>query len=257
MRGLLAAETLKVVKRRVYWIMLAILAAIMGLSAVIFLVVLPDAVPEGMPGLPVSTKPEAYVFGASQVLGQTWFPAILAVVLLGGEMSTTVWASALTRESRRWRHLLAKVVVVTAASWLAALAALALWSVVTAVVADGAGAPGVAEWAGIVVKLLLVQLTWVALGLGATALLRAMGPALGAVLGFSFLEGVLALWEPWREVTLSGASGRLIEQASAVQGGVGVGAIVDMPFGQAVAVVAGWAVVGVGLAVLGLGVRDP
>ena len=126
MRGLLAAETLKVAKRRVYWIMLAILAVIMGLSAVVILVVLPDAVPEGMPGVPVSTKPEAYVLGASQVLGQTWFPAILAVVLLGGEMSTMVWASALTREPRRWRHLLAKVVVVTAASWLAALAATSL-----------------------------------------------------------------------------------------------------------------------------------
>lgn len=257
MRGLLAAETLKVVKRRVYWIMLAILAAIVGLTAVIFLVVLPDAMPNGMPDLGVSTKPEAYVFGASQVMGQTWFPAILAVVLLGGEMSTTVWASALTRESRRWRHLLAKVAVVTAASWLAALAALALWSVVTAVVAEGSGAPGVAEWAGLVLKLLLVQLTWVALGLGATALLRAMGPALGAVLGFSFLEGVLALWEPWREVTLSGASGRLIEQTSALTGGVGFGAVVDMSFGQAVAVVAGWAVAGAALAVLGLGVRDP
>lgn len=260
MTGLLAAETLKVVKRRMYWIMLVILAALVALTAVIFLVVLPGAsVADGSPPLPRVTKPDAYAFGASQVLGQTWFPAVLAAVLLAGELSTSVWASALTREARRWRHLYVKGAVLTGASWVASLAALAVWSLITLFVADGAGVPDAGVWARILLTTLLVDATWVAIGLGGTALFRTLGPALVVVLGLSFLDGILTLWEPWREVSLGQAAGRLSEEfggAVAVAMGPDAAIGAGMGSGQALVVLLGWAVIGVGAAAAGLH-RDP
>lgn len=256
MTGLLAAETLKVVKRRMYWIMLAILAAIVALTAVIFLVVLPGVpAAAGAPPLPLVTKPDAYGFGASQVLGQTWFPAILAAVLLAGEMSTSVWASALTREARRWMHLLVKGAVLTGASWVASLAGLAVWSLITVFVAEGSGVPDAGVWARILLTTLLVDATWVAIGLGGTALFRALGPALVVVLGLSFLDGILTFWEPWREVSLGQAAGRLSEEFGAAAA-FGAPMTSMMGSGQALAVLLGWAVLGAGVAALGLH-RDP
>jgi hypothetical protein len=256
MIGLIRAEVLKLAKRRLLWVMMLIFAALLGLVAVIFLV-LPTVSPGALEGLPTIEKPLAYTFGASQALGQTWFPMVLAVVLLGGETGTSIWPSSLTRESRRWMHLIAKTLVTTVAAWLANLLAIAGWALLAAIFAEGSGSPSITEWLSIAGKAGLTEFTWVALAFGATGLLRSIGPALGVALGFSFGEGILALWRPWQQISLTAASDRLIGDFGELAAGVGIGFASSMSFGQALAVVLGWALLGVGLAILGLQVRDP
>jgi hypothetical protein len=254
MIGLIRAELIKITGRKLWLIMTAIFVVLMAGTAVVFLV-LPSVSPEEFQGMQAIEKPEAYLFGASQALGQTWFPLILGAILLAGETSTSVWASSLTRESRRWMHLLAKLVVTSAASAAAIGMGIAAWSLVTALVAEGTGAPGLGEWVSVAWKVGLTQVTWVGLAFGMVAIFRSMGPAIGVVLGFSFLDGILGLWEPWREVSLSIASSRLVQDLSAAS--APFMPVIDMGFGQAMAIVLGWAAFGLMLALIGLEVRDP
>jgi hypothetical protein len=253
--GLLRAEFIKLVKRKLYWVMLGIFAFVMGMVAVL-LVVLPPLAPEAFEGFPGITKPDAYLFGATQAIGQTWFPVILAVVLLAGETTGTIWATSLTMESRRWMHLAAKTVVATLAAWVATLAAIGGWSLVTLLFAAGDGAPAAGEWWAVVWKTGLIEFAWVSLGLGAAAILRSIGPAIGLGLAFAFGEGILAIWRPWQRVSLSGASSAFIADLSDITGGFGIGFIGSMSVGEAAAVIFGWALVGVALAWVGLQVRD-
>ncbi|MDX1448205.1 MAG: hypothetical protein R3246_03995, partial [Acidimicrobiia bacterium] len=241
--------------RKLWWVMTAILVLLLAGTAFIF-TVLPNVSPEEFEGFPGITKPDAYLFGASQAVGQTWFPLVFAAVLLAGETSTSVWASSLTREARRWMHLFAKLVVITVASTLAMAVGIAAWSGVVAFFAEGSGTPGLMEWAGVAGKTLVTQTTWVALGLGVVAVFRNMGPAIGAALGFSVIDGVLALWRPWTEVSLTIAGSRLIQDLTAQPAGPFGGGI-DMGFGQALFVIAGWTMLGLLLGIVGLEVRDP
>lgn len=256
MIGLVRAELIKLVKRKIYWVMLAIFAVVMAMVAFLLLA-LPSIAPEAMEGFPGIRKPAAYTFGAAQALGQTWFPLVLGVVLLGGETGTTIWAGVLTMESRRWRHLAVRWLVVSAASWIAVAAAIAGWAVVASFLAEGSGAPSAGEWVAIAWKAALVQLTWVAIAFGATGLLRSIGPALGLALALSFGEGLFALWRPWQTVSISLAQSRLVGEFGELTSGMGLLTSGEMGFGHAVAVVLGWAAVGVGASILGLQVRDP
>ena len=79
--SLVHAEYLKLSRRKLYYTMVLILAALVGLLA-FFLLVFPRIAPEFAEGVPLLEKPEAYVFGAQQVASQTWFPLILAVIML-------------------------------------------------------------------------------------------------------------------------------------------------------------------------------
>jgi hypothetical protein len=254
--GLLRADLLKLRKRWLFWVLMAVLAVLMGLSAV-FLIVVPVVAPEAIPELPVFPLSDALLLGAQTAVGQTWFPLILAVVFLGGEVTTPIWATAITQEARRWMHLVSKLVVCTAASWLAMLLAIAGWSLLAVVFSEGEGLDS-STWFGIVWKSGVTQITWTALGLGAISLMRNMGVSIGAVLAFSIFEGVGALWEPYRNVSLTTASTALFgDLGTDVSGGFGMGFAMEMPLGQSLAVILGWTVLGVGLAILGLTVRDP
>lgn len=255
MIGLIRAEILKVTGRKLWWVMTAILVVLLAGTALIF-TVLPNVSPEEFEGFPAITKPDAFLFGASQAIGQTWFPLVFAAVLLAGETSTSVWASSLTRESRRWRHLVAKLVVISIASAAAMAVGIAAWSVVVAFFAEGSGAPSVVEWVEVAWKTLLTQATWVGLGLGVVAVFRSMGPAIGGALGFSVIDGVLGLWRPWTEVSLSIASSRLIQDFSS-QPASPFGGGIDMGFGQALVVIGAWTALGLVLGVIGLEARDP
>lgn len=254
MIGLIRAELIKITGRKLWLIMTVIFVVLMAGTAFVFLV-LPSVSPDEFQGMEAIEKPEAYMFGASQALGQTWFPLIFGAILLAGETSTSVWASSLTRESRRWMHLIAKLVVTSAASAVAIAMGIGAWSVVTVLVAEGSGAPGLGEWASLAWKVGLTQVTWVGLAFGMVAIFRSMGPAIGMVLGFSVLDGVLALWEPWTEVSLSIASSRLVQDLSAAT--APFMPEIGMGFGQAMAIVLGWTAFGLMLALIGLEVRDP
>ena len=256
MTGLIRAEIIKITGRKLWWIMTAILLVLMVGIAFVF-TVLPDVDPEAFQGFPGLEKPDAYTFGATQAIGQTWFPLVFAAVLLAGETSTSIWAASLTKESRRWRHLVAKLVVYTVASTVALLVGIAGWSAVVTVLAEGSGAPGVGVWLGIVWKTGLTQLTWVGLALGFVALFRNMGPAIGIALGFSFVDGILALWEPWQEVSLGIASSRLIQDLDSLPDAFGGALAGGMGFVQALLVVFAWAGLGVFLGLIGLETRDP
>jgi hypothetical protein len=255
MIGLLKAEARKLIKRKIYWVMTLILALLVGFLAFIFFV-LPNLVPDT--GIPEIRKPEAFLFGAQQVAGQTWFPLIMAAMMLGGEVATTAWAASLTRNSRRWQHLLAKLGVLAVAAWVAMLAAIGGFAVVVALLAQGRGGPETSEWVELAWKVGVSQLTWVALGFAAAAWLRSIGPAIGAGIAFSFIDGIGALWKPWRTISLGAHASALLGSLDLdVGGGFGVAFVEDASFGKALAVVLAWTLAAAVAAVAGLQLRDP
>ncbi|HEX2153527.1 MAG TPA: hypothetical protein VHL52_06090 [Acidimicrobiia bacterium] len=252
---LLQAEVLKLFRRKAYPLMVLILAGLVGMTA-FFLVIFPRVAPGLAEGLEPIPKPEGYILGAQQVIGQTWFPLILAVMMLGTEMSGTFWATSLSRESRRLRHVLARLVVLSVASWLAVAAAIAGFSLVVAVGGVGEGAPSLGQWARIFGSALMVQVAWVAMGLGLVGLLRSVGPAIGAALAFSFGESLLGLWRPYANVSLTANSTALLGTLqegplTAFIPGAGI------PPGRAAVVVLIWSMFAVALAWWSLAYRDP
>lgn len=252
--SLLHAEYLKLSRRKLYYTMVLILAALVGLLA-FFLLIFPQIAPEFAEGVPLLQKPEAYVFGAQQVAGQTWFPLILAVVMLGSEFGSTVWATALTRDPRRSLQVSARFVVLALASLLAIAAGVAGWAIVTTLAVPGEGAPAVSEWLALVWKLALVELAWTAIGLGAVAMLRSVGPAIGAALALYFIDPILGLWGPWENVSLSAATNALFQLD--VAGGFGAlvpGADLSLP--HAIAIILGWTALGLAITWWGLHRRD-
>lgn len=256
MIGLMKAEVVKLTGRKLFPTMVVILAAFTALAA-FFLMVLGQineaAVSEG---LPLIMKPDAYILGIQQVIGQTWFPLILAVVVLGGELASTIWATSLTRESSKAKHITARLAVLTVASWLGMLIAIGVWAVLTVFLAEGSGGLDAAEWLEVVAKTGLTQVAWVGLGLGFVSLLRSIGPAIGAVLALSFGEGLLALWRPYQNVSLTGAS-------TSIFGNVGIPGAAAEIFGtgsisqlHAIAIIASWTAIGLLLTWWGLARRD-
>jgi len=253
--SLLHAEYLKLSRRRLYLVMVLILAALVGLLAFFFLVFAQIAPDVAGDEIPVVGKPEAYMFGAQQVAGQTWFPLILAVVMLGSEFGSTVWATALSRNSRRIHQISARFAVLALASWLAVGLAIAGWSVVTALFATGEGGPSTEDWLGLVWKIGLIELAWTAIGLGAVALLRSVGPAIGAALALYFVDPLLGLWGPYETVSLSAATSALFEIT--IEGGFGSfvpGAGLSLV--HAVTIMLGWTALGFFLTWWGLHRRD-
>ena len=251
MIGLFRAELIKLFKRRTFYVLVLVLAIATGLLAAIFLI-LPRVVEDV--GIPTVSKPGAYIFGAQQVLGLAWFPIILSTMFLAGELATSAWATALTRNARRWQHLVARLLTTTGASWLAMLAAIAGFGLVAFFLAEGTGSLEVAGWWDIAWKALLVVFTWVALGMAASAWLRAVGPAIGATLAFLYVERILALWEGWRNISLS-------IHTSALLGPLDFGGFGDIlgetpSFGKAFVAVLGWCIVAIVAAFAGLRFRD-
>jgi hypothetical protein len=254
--SLLHAEYLKLSRRRLYLIMVVILAVLVGMLALLFLVfpqVAPDLAAEG--NLPVIDKPDAYLFGAQQVAGQTWFPLILAVVMLGSEFGSTVWATALTRDSRRIPQLSARFVVLAVASWLAIALGVAGWAVVTALAASGQGGPSTADWLGLLWKVGLIELAWTAIGLGAVAMLRSVGPAIGAALAFYFVDSLLILWSPYQNISLSAATTALFQVTIPGDFGEFFGGT-SLSLGHSVTIMLGWTALGLVLSWWGLHRRD-
>jgi hypothetical protein len=233
--------------------MVLILAALVGLLA-FFLLLFAQIAPELAEDVPLLEKPEAYIFGAQQVAGQTWFPLILAVVMLGSEFGSTVWATALTRDPRRVNQISARFLVLAVASLLAIAAGIAGWAIVTALAVPGEGGPTFSEWLGLVWKVGLIELAWTAIGLGAVAMLRSVGPAIGAALALYFIDPILGLWGPWENVSLSAATTSLFQIDFA--GGFGVAFMSNLSLGHAVAIILGWTAIGLFLTWWGLQRRD-
>ncbi len=252
--SLLHAEYLKLSRRRLYPMMVLILGVFVGLAA-FFLLAFGQIAPEIAEEVPVLEKPAAYTVGAQQIASQTWFGLILAVVLLGGEFGTTAWATTLTRDARKTVHIVARFVVFVIASWLAMLLAMGGWAALVAVVSPGEGSPGLDGWMEIGWSLGLIQLAWVSLGMGAISILRSIGPAIGVVIGFSFVESLLALWGPYENVSLTAASTGLFQVddfgffAAFIPGG-GLSTL------HAVLIIVGWSLLGLGLTWLGIQRRD-
>lgn len=251
MIGLIGAESRKLFRRLPFWIMLGVLVFFVGITAV-FLIVLPRVASDTFGDLPDIPPSVMFTLGLQTALGQTWFPAILAAVMVGGEVGGPVWSSALTLESRRWMHVLAKLIVLTLGAMLAFVVAMVLWVTIVALfVEDGQGPTGLGA---VLWKSAVIQLTWVALGIGSVGLFQSMGPAIGVIIGLNVGESLLSIWEPWQLISLS-------TNQAAVLGDIvtpgGLGAVADIPIGRAAGVVLAWAGVAIVLAVVGLAVRDP
>ncbi len=242
MSGLFRAEIRKLAKRRLFWVMLAILVVVVGLAAVL-LIVLPAVATEPVPGLPTVEKPDVYLLGAQQAIGQSWFPIVLAAVAMGGEVRSAAFAASLVRDARRWAHLVVRLVVFSVASWVATLVAIAGWSLVAVLFAPGEGAPAVTEWVAVGWKSGLIVVTWTALAVAAVTLFRALGPALGAGLAFSFVDGLGSLWSGYRPISLSTNSTAMLGELSQFSVGFGIQAVEPIGAGRATVVVAAWAMV--------------
>jgi hypothetical protein len=252
--SLLHAEYLKLSRRKLYPTMVLVLV-ILALVTAFFTLLFDQLFPDFSEGLPTVQKPQAYDFGVQQMAAQTWFPMLLAAVVMGGELTGTVWATALTRESSVVRHVLARLRVYVVASWIAYMVAIAVWAGFTALFAEGSGGLSATEWLDHVWKLGLVAATWAALGLGAVSMLRSVGPAIGAVLAFYFLESLISLWDPYENVSAAAASNAIF----GVDVPAGFSQFIpgaDMTMVHAVLVLAGWTTVGFLLTWWGLRRRD-
>lgn len=256
MIGVLRADLLKLRKRWLYWVLVLILGVFLGLGAVVLLVI-PSIDPDAIAGMPTFETADALVLGAQQAIGQTWFPLILAVVFLGTEVSGPIWAAELARESRRWVHLLSKLVLLTLASWVAMIVATAGWAVLALLVTEGEGI-GAGEWWSLTWKAGVIQLTWVALGLGAISLVRSTGISIGIALAFSFFEGLGGLWGPYRNVSLTSASTSILgDLGTEMSGGFGFAFGQSMELWHALTVILGWGALGLALGYLGVERREP
>jgi len=252
--SLVHAEYLKITRRKLFPVMVMILGVLIVLTA-FFLIVFGQIAPDLAEGVPVLEKPDAYLIGAQQVAGQTWFPLILAVVMLGGEFATTAWATSLTRESRKLNHISARLLVLTVGSTVAFLIATGVWAAFAFLGAPGEGTPELGEWLGLVWRAGVIALAWTSLGMGAVAMLRSVGPAIGVVIAISFGESILALWGPYENVSLTAATGGLYDFVF----GAGLESLVpgaDLSRAHALAIIAGWTLVGFALTWWGLQRRD-
>jgi len=254
--SLIHAEYLKMTRRKLYPVMLLVLGFMMMLTAVLFYVVIP-AIPEFAGDSPVPQRPEAFVFGAQQVAGQAWwFSVIIATTVLGGELSGTAWATALTRDSRKLNHVGSRLLIFSVAAWLALLFGTALWAVVTWLAADGSGSLELSEWLGLVWRFGLIAAAWTSIGLGAVAITRSIGPAMGIALGFSFLDSIFAPFlAPYEKVSLTAASNGIFDV-----GGDGPFSVfipgAGLSLTHAVAITVGWTMLGVALTWWGFWRRD-
>ena len=252
--SLLHAEYLKITRRKIYPVMVLILGALVALTA-FFLLIFGQIAPEVAGDIPVLEKPEAYAIGAQQIAGQTWFPLILAVVLLGGELSTTAWATSLTRDARKTVHIGSRLSMYLVASWLAMVLGILGWAAVAFFASPGEGAPELTAWLGYFWKMGIIQLAWVSLGLGAIAMFRSVGPAIGAAIAFSFVESILALWDPYETVSLTAASTGLFELSVPGFAGAFIPGT-DLTVTHSVVIIVGWTILGLSLTWWGLHRRD-
>ncbi|MGB7858995.1 MAG: hypothetical protein WBM90_00700, partial [Acidimicrobiia bacterium] len=235
--------------------LLAFLMAFVGLLFFVVLPALPEAAGAGASGIP--QKPEAFIFGAQQVAGQAWwFAVILATAILGGEVASTVWATSLTRDSRRIRHISVRFLIFTIASWLAFLVGTIVWAAITWFAAEGSGGPEIGESLGLLWKFLVIAAAWTSIGLGAVAVTRSIAVAMGVALGISFVDSIVAPFvELYEKISLTAASNGIFEVAGDgpfsdfIPGG-------DMSTAHALGVMIGWAVVFLALTWWGLQRRD-
>lgn len=253
--SLLRAEYRKISRRLIFPIMTLVLVVFVGLGA-FFLIVFGEIAPEAAEGLPVLERPEVFAVGAQQSATQTWFPLILAVVLLGGELSTTVWATSLTRDARKVAHLLARFSTYSLATLVGYLVAFAFWVMLALLFAPGEGFMSAGELTGVVWKSALVAIAWTALGAGAVSVLRSVGPAIGAGLAIYFAESFLALWGPWENVSLTAASTALFQVDFGGGGFAGFVPGGGLPLWHTIVILVGWTVLGLGVTWWGLHRRD-
>lgn len=255
MIGLLKAETTKLTGRKLYPVMVLIIVIFTGLAGFFLMIFGQIFEAAASEGLPVIEKPDAYILGIQQVVGQTWFPLILAVVVLGGELASTIWATSLTRESRKTSQIAARLLVFTLASWIAMLIGTAVWSLIAAWFAGGSGGLSSADWLDVLWKVGVSQLAWVSLGIGFVALLRSVGPAIGAVIALSFGEGLLVLWRPYQNVSLTGATTGIFGDSS-LDGLASMFLPAPVSVLHGVAIIVGWTGLGLLLTWWGLNRRD-
>ncbi len=253
--SLLRAEYRKISRRKLFPVMTLLLVVFVGLGA-FFLIVFGEIAPEVAEDLPVLAKPEVYEVGAQQAATQFWFPLILAVVLLGGELGSTVWATSLTRDSRKPAQILARFGTYSVATVLAFLIAFGFWVVLAVSFAPGEGFMEAGDLFGVVWKSLLIAIAWTSLGTAAVAVLRSVGPAIGAGLAIYFAESFLALWGPWENVSLTAASTALFVVDFGGGGFAGLVPGTGLEAWHRLTIIAVWTVVGLGLTWWGLQRRD-
>jgi hypothetical protein len=255
--SLLHAEYLKLSRRKLFPVMLGLLAILMGFVGILFYVILPALPESAQAGSAVPQRPDAYIYGAVQVAGQAWwFAVILATTMLGGEVAGTVWATALTRDSRKIAHVGVRFLVFTAASWLAFILGTAVFAAITFFAAGGSGSPPASELAGLLWKFAVIAAAWTSIGLGAVALTRSIAVAMGIALGISFVDSIVAPFVDFYEkISLTAASNGIFGVGgegpfSNLIPGAG------MSTAHALAVMAGWTLLGLGLTWWGLQLRD-
>lgn len=256
--SLVGAEYLKITRRKLVPVMTIVLGVVMAFLGALFYLVIP-ALPEaaGGGGAPVPQRPGAFIFGAQQVAGQAWwFAVILATAIFGGELSSTAWATSLTRDSRKVIHIAARFLVFTVAAWLALLVGTGVWMLITLLFAEGSGSPDTGELAGLIWQFGVIAAAWISLGLAAVGLTRSIPVAMGIALGFSFLDSILAPFVDFYEtVSLTAATNGIFQVGAGsafsvfIPGG-------DMTVLHALSVMTGWTLVGLGLAWWGLHRRD-
>ena len=242
--SLIHAEYLKISRRKLFPITLLVVALLMAMIAFITTVFGQIAPPEVGDVFSID-KPEAYAFGAQQAASFTWLPLVLTVAVFGGEFTTTVWATSLTRESNKVAQIGARLLIFTIAGWLAFVVGTAVFAAITWAAGAGTGAPPLSEWLGFLWRLGAVSLAWTALGLGAVATMRSMVVALVATIGWSFVDSVVATFvDSYESFSLTAASTGLFQSDLLVGPFAEFIPGADLSTSHAVAIMVGWALFG-------------
>ena len=130
-----------------------------------------------------------------------WVALILAIQILGGELSGGGWLTGLTREARRGAHFLAKTVA-------ACGGLLFIQGVSTMVNLATQSALGASLWtwgdlSGRVGKSLVVGLVWIMLGFVVSALSRSVVVSYAAAFIFLNADAVTAQWDLYQPISVN------------------------------------------------------
>jgi ABC-2 type transport system permease protein len=240
-------------KLRRKWMVLGVFGPLVAFSvgSTIFQIVLADkaGTPEGF-GLR-STRALASAQGLANVITDSAaFGGVIVVILFATGFATEYgWGTLrnlLVRQPRRVRLFLGKSLGLLDFTYLGVLLMVGASFGAASLLAPGQGisteawftADGIAEVVKATVNLMLSTIGWASLGILASVLLRSPGPAVGVVLAFFPVEGLVAtLWDKAPEWL----PGRLF-------GAVAVGGTEDVDFDRALALSMGYSLVALAIA---------
>lgn len=202
MRYLIRVEMRKILKRRFSWIMLGVLLLISGLSALLVATQIDFTISGSSSG--GVTGSDEYIFGFDNLRLHFWYPLVIAVVIMGGDVASGALAAGLTRVPNRLTHLWSRILVYGSTVWIDLMVALGLWFLIIKIFEPEVPFISAGEFMAGFWRFGFTTFFWVILTVATVAVMRSTGGAVGAVMGFWIFElFVTATWEAFQRFSVS------------------------------------------------------